>query len=343
MTADRPPPAWRASPVEILGQEDQSLPIVLASPHSGRIYPPELVMSSRLDAFSLRRSEDSFVDELFLGASALGAPLIRALFARAFVDPNREAFELDPRMFADPLPAYVNTRSARVAGGLGTIARVVAQGHEIYARKLRFTEAVQRINRCYRPYHAALSRLIEDTRRRFGVCLLLDCHSMPSAAGLPGGDGTAAPVDIVLGDCYGRSSDSAVVDFVERCLAERGYRVVRNAPYAGGYTTRHYGRPDNAVHAVQIEINRSLYMNEPTLTRRAALPRIAKDMAWMVAQLGTADWSHSLTTHDRSAAENAASAGDDPAADRLAPQTLRRRACAGPPDHIGDGSPPECV
>ena len=334
MTSNRQPNAWRSSPVEILGGEDQRLPIILASPHSGRIYPPELVMNSRLDAVGLRRSEDSFVDELFLDASAQGAPLIRALFARAFIDPNREAFELDPRMFSDPLPAYVNTRSARVAGGLGTIARVVAQGHEIYARKLRFAEAVQRINRCYRPYHAALSRLIENTRRRFGICLLLDCHSMPSAVGLMGEEEGGLPVDIVLGDCHGRASDPAVVALAERCLTECGYRVVRNAPYAGGYTTRHYGRPDNAVHALQIEINRSLYMNEPTLTRRDTLPRIAEDMARLVARLGAADWS--------------ALGGEVPAAltpteDQMAPPPMRGRACAGPAGPLPDGGNPETV
>ena len=262
-------------------------------------------------------------------------PLIRALFARAFIDPNREPFELDPRMFSDPLPAYVNTRSARVAGGLGTIARVVAQGHEIYARKLRFAEAVQRINRCYRPYHAALSRLIEETRRRFGVCLLIDCHSMPSAPALVGDDEEAAPADIVLGDCHGRASDPAVVDLAERCLAEAGYRVVRNAPYAGGYTTRHYGRPDNAVHALQIEIGRSLYMNEPTLTRRDTLPRIADDMARLVERLGAADWSALAQPQPAAFAVAAAEA-------EMSRRTRGRR-CAGPDGRRPNGGGSDAV
>ena len=177
--------ADRTQVFEILAPPVQTLPLVLASPHSGTSYPPDFLASSRLDAFSLRKSEDSFVDEIFMAAPRLGAPLIRALFPRAFLDANREAFELDPDMFADALPAYVNTRSPRVAAGLGTIAKVVANGEEIYRGKLRFAEALGRVNRFYHPYHAALKRLIDQTRQRFGYCLLLDCHSMPSSGNPP--------------------------------------------------------------------------------------------------------------------------------------------------------------
>lgn len=159
--------------------------MVFASPHSGRDYPADLLAASRLDASSLRRSEDSFVDELFGDVPALGAPLIKALYPRAYLDPNREPYELDPTMFAEPLPAHVNVTSARVAAGLGTIARVVANGAEIYARKLSFAEAERRVQTLYRPYHAALRRLIDDTVARFGYCMLVDCHSMPSGGGDP--------------------------------------------------------------------------------------------------------------------------------------------------------------
>jgi len=271
---------------EVLAPGEQTLPLVLASPHSGAQYAPGFLAASRLDGRTLRKSEDCFVDEIFSAAPALGAPLIRALFPRAFLDANREAFELDPEMFADLLPAYVNTRSPRVAAGLGTIARVVANGEEIYRGKLRFAEALVRIDRFYNPYHGALGRLVEDTRARFGHCLLIDCHSMPSA-GAPGEPDSGRPrVDFVLGDCYGASCAACVVDAAEDHLRRLGYAVSRNAPYAGGFTTRHYGRPRMALHALQIEICRGLYMDEASLSRKPYLTILAGHMAGLVALLG---------------------------------------------------------
>src|SRR5579883_3110909 len=157
----------------LLEPRHQALPVVFASPHSGTDYPAAFVANSRLDAVTLRKSEDSYVDEIFAGVADEGAPLLKALFPRAFVDPNREPFELDPAMFEDALPDYANTRSPRIAAGLGTIARVVANGEEIYRGKLRFAEALRRINELYRPYHDALQRLIEATRARFGRCVLI--------------------------------------------------------------------------------------------------------------------------------------------------------------------------
>ena len=216
---------------------------------------------------TLRRSEDAFVDEIYAAAPNHGAPLLRALFPRAFVDPNRESYELDPAMFADPLPDYVNTKSPRVAAGLGTIARLVASGEEIYRHKLRFLDARHRIDAYYRPYHAALRRLLDETRWRFGACLLIDCHSMPSVGGPMDADAGSTRVDFILGDRHGTSCTPAVTDFAERAIESLGYVVARNDPYAGGFTTRHYGQPREAVHALQIEINRSLYMDERTIRR----------------------------------------------------------------------------
>ncbi|WP_207485973.1 N-formylglutamate amidohydrolase [Arenibaculum pallidiluteum] len=271
---------------EILRPAEHSLPLVLASPHSGTDYPPEFVAAARLDGRALRKSEDSFVDEIFADAAARGAPMIRARFPRAFLDANREAFELDPDMFHDMLPAYVNTRSPRVAAGLGTIARVVATGEEIYRGKLRFAEALARVNRLYHPYHAALRALLDDTRERFGRCLLVDCHSMPSSGAPALGDGRAGRVDFVLGDCYGSSCAPEVTEAAERHLTGLGYRVSRNAPYAGGFTTRHYGRPRTGSHALQIEINRALYMDEARLARKPYLTILASHMAELVERLG---------------------------------------------------------
>jgi N-formylglutamate amidohydrolase len=254
-----------ALPFEVVEPKRRLIPLVFASPHSGRDYSREFINLSSLDALSLRRSEDSFVDEIFEGAQSCGAPLLRALFPRAFVDPNREPFELDPTMFEDDLPAFVNTSSPRVAAGLGTIARVVGNGTEIYSGKLRYAEALDRINACYKPYHAALRQLIDETHAQFGFCILVDCHSMPTL-GCKASGITAAPiVDFVLGDCFGIACMPALTDVVERTLNGFGYRTRRNNPYAGGFTTRHYGRPRKGVHALQIEISRTLYMNEETI------------------------------------------------------------------------------
>ncbi|WP_218119185.1 N-formylglutamate amidohydrolase [Limimonas halophila] len=264
----------------------QTLPLVFASPHSGRHYPPAFVASARLDRVSLRRSEDGFVDELIAAAPEMGAPLLQANFPRAYVDVNREPFELDPRMFNEPLPGYANTRSPRVAAGLGTIARVVASGSEIYSDKLTFAEALSRIRAYYWPYHNALSRLIADTRERFGACILVDCHSMPSIGGPMDRDAGRRRVDFVLGDSHGAACDPRVPAAVETALTQLGYNVRHNSPYSGGFVTRHYGRPWEGVHALQIEMNRALYMDEETVRRGPGLAQLAHDMRAVVAALG---------------------------------------------------------
>jgi N-formylglutamate amidohydrolase len=275
--------------LEILAADRQTIPLVLASPHSGTNYPPDLIAASRLDPLNLRRSEDSYVDEIFGAGPDLGAPMLKARFARAYLDPNREPFELDPTMFEDALPDFVNRHSPRVRVGLGTIARVVASGEEIYARKLRFAEALQRIERLYRPYHNALTQLVEATRSRFGFYLLLDCHSMPSTT-LPqrGGLGRGR-VDIVLGDCHGTSCDPIVADTAQHILVDKGYAVVRNAPYAGGFTTTHYGKPGDGGHCLQIEIGRGLYMDERSYERKPFFAQLAKDMRDLTLALARID------------------------------------------------------
>jgi N-formylglutamate amidohydrolase len=227
----------------------RALPLVLSSPHSGRDYPEEFLAASRLDPLTLRRSEDSFVDEIFAAGPSLGAPMLAARFPRAYLDVNREAWELDPTMFSDPLPNFVNIRSPRVRMGLGTIARVVASGEEIYARKLRFAEAKRRVENLYHPYHHALRRLVGETENAFGGYLLIDCHSMPSAASEAGGQVAA---DIVLGDCHGAACAAHVIDAARSLLTRRGFSVALNAPYAGGFTTGHYGKPRRGRHALQI-------------------------------------------------------------------------------------------
>jgi len=231
----------------------QRVPFVFASPHSGRVYPQSFVASSRLGAISLRRSEDAFVDRLFASVCSLGAPVIAARFPRAFLDVNRSPSELDPAMFDGPLALPFDTASARVNAGLGVIPRIVRDGAEIYRAKLPAREAPERIAQFYRPYHAALSALIEETKREFGIAILIDCHSMPSAAAVP---------DIVLGDRYGMSATHMLIRGAERAFEQSAFTVARNVPYAGGYTTHLYGRPMLGVHAMQIEINRALYLDE---------------------------------------------------------------------------------
>jgi N-formylglutamate amidohydrolase len=263
----------------------QRLPLILSSPHSGSDYPADFVAASRLDPLALRRSEDSFVDELFAAAPSLGAPLLSARFPRAYLDVNREAYELDPAMFSDALPGFVNAGSPRVRMGLGTIARIVASGEEIYTGKLRFAEAQLRIERLYHPYHRALSRLVEETEALFGGCLLIDCHSMPSAAGsICGTDGA----DIVLGDYYGAACAPAILESASRFFAARGFGVAVNTPYAGGFTTEHYGDPGRGRHALQIEISRALYMDERKYRRKPRFAQLAADLAELVRQLSRA-------------------------------------------------------
>ncbi len=271
------------SPVTLLRPARQTAPLVFASPHSGREYPIEFVAAARLDPHRLRRSEDSFVDELFAAAPEHGAPLLAANFPRAFCDPNREPWELDPAMFEEELPAWVNTGSPRVGAGLGTIARVVASGEAIYRGKLRFADATDRVRFFWQPFHDALGRLIETTRRQFGVCLLIDCHSMPSTAMAP-----KAAADIVLGDAHGTTCAPRAIRMVEEVLVGLGYTVRRNDPYAGGYITRHYGRPREGVHAVQIEISRALYMDESRIEPLPCFGAVQASIAALIAMLAAA-------------------------------------------------------
>ena len=253
------------TPVEISRPDVFRAPIVFASPHSGRAYTSAFLKQSALDPLTLRSSEDAFVDRLFEAAPARGAPLVSARFPRAFVDANREPWELDPAMFDGPLPAKAKTRTPRVTAGLGVLPRIVADGTEIYSAPLPVGEAEMRIASCYYPYHNALEEVLAEARYRFGAVALIDCHSMPANDG-GGGERDPSRFDFILGDRYGSSTAPALPDFIEEVLVDRGYRVARNAPYAGGYSTERYGDPARGSHAVQIEINRGLYLDQNSLT-----------------------------------------------------------------------------
>ncbi len=263
------------TPPYVVHHPDEVLhPFVFSSPHSGRVYPKAFLEDSRLPAVALRKSEDAFVDELFREVTKLGAPMIAARFPRAYLDVNREPYELDPELFAERLPDFANTRSLRVVGGLGTIARVVAESEEIYRRPLTVEAAFERINRLYKPYHAALGNLLTTARRNFGAAVLIDCHSMPSAgAGQPG-----QRPHFVLGDRFGSSCHPALTRFLQGELVKLGYDVALNRPYAGGFITEHYGNPSLGVHALQVEVNRSLYMNEERFETIPGFYRVARDL-----------------------------------------------------------------
>jgi N-formylglutamate amidohydrolase len=269
-------------PFEVRESADQRVPFVFNSPHSGRHYPERFLALTRLDRMAIRRSEDSYVDELFGAAAPLGAPLLAANFPRAYLDVNREPWELDPRMFAEPVPSFANIRSARVAGGLGTVPKLVGEGLDIYAGRLPLAEAVSRIEHVYKPYHDTLKRLLTRTHARFGYAVLIDCHSMPASIRI--GDSGLRP-DFIIGDRFGVSATRALTETAISLLASMGYTVAHNKPYAGGFITEHYGRPARGLHALQIEINRGLYMNEHTLVRSAGFDALADDLARFSAEL----------------------------------------------------------
>jgi len=269
-------------PVETIEPARLTSPLVFSSPHSGSTYPRAFLEASRLDPLTLRRSEDAYVDELFLPCVGLGAPLLRAVFPRAYLDANREPYELDPQIFEGPLPDFANPRSLRVAVGLGTIPRVVGDSQPIYKRPMLVAEGLGRIETLYRPYHKQLKALTDRARARFGVAVLIDCHSMPSnAADVTG-------LDIVLGDRHGASAAPAIVEILETSLKAAGYRTRRNKPFAGGFITESFGAPNNDVHAVQIEVARALYLDEKTLAKTEGWKQLREDLfaaARMLARL----------------------------------------------------------
>ncbi len=279
---------------EVRGAGEPVTPLIFASPHSGRIYPADLLAASALDQHAIRRSEDAFVDELIAPAFERGVSGVLCRTARVYLDVNRDPWELDPSMFEGRLPAYARSQSARVAAGLGSIARVVGEGQEVYARKLSFAEAKARIDQVHRPYHQALSQLIRAARRRFGLAVLVDWHSMPSAASKAEAQRGRLRPDLVLGDRHGASCGRALSALARRTLEDMGYVVGMNAPYAGGFTTQIYGQPADGVHVLQIEIDRGIYLDEEKLERSQDFTRLARDVGKFTDALLAADWPRIL-------------------------------------------------
>ncbi len=270
---------------EILAPRAWTAPAVFNSPHSGKQYPADLLRMTRLSAETLRKSEDCFIDELFMACVDGGAPLLRAHVPRAYIDLNREAYEFDPRMFECELPGFMNTTSPRVAGGLGTIPRLVAEGEEIYRERLSLNDAMQRVETIYRPYHRTLNTLLHEVLANTGSVLLLDCHSMPSNATSYLSPHHRVGVDVVIGDRYGASCPEEITSFLEDLLRAQGLRVTRNKPYAGGFITKNYGSPLLGRNALQVEINRSLYMNEARLEKHKGFEPLQKILRKVIDDL----------------------------------------------------------
>ena len=257
-----------------------TVPILFASPHSGAHYPAAMVHGLRVPLIDLRRTEDAFVHELFANVEAHGGQLVYANYARAYVDLNRDARELDPDMFADGAPRTVAVPSARVEAGLGCLPKVAARGEPIYAARLSRAEGEYRLAQVHDAYHGFLKRTLDDYRLAFGQAVLIDCHSMPSRQ-----PGRRKLADIVLGDRFGSSCDTRLTGLAERTFRRLGYSVSRNAPYAGGFTTRAYGRPKHGVHALQIEINRALYMDEARVAKSPGFETLRRDLHYVAGIL----------------------------------------------------------
>ncbi|MEE2566500.1 N-formylglutamate amidohydrolase [Hyphobacterium marinum] len=272
-------------PVSIRRPETLRAPLVFASPHSGRRYSDAFLQDTALSLVQLRRSEDAYIDELFSAAPACGAPMVRANFPRVYLDPNRAIDEIDPQLFIDA-PRSGNTPSPRTRAGLGVIPRIGAEGEPVYPHRLPISEATDRLDRLYRPYHEALEEELAAVTRAFGFVILIDAHSMPSRGN--------RHIDIVIGDRHGASAAPGIVDQVEAAARNSGFRTARNEPYAGGHSTEFYGRPLLNRHAVQIEVNRALYLNESDVTRSGTFETTRTRLTAFIADLCSRPWGVEL-------------------------------------------------
>ena len=282
---------------DVVMPDPWSAGVVFASPHSGMVYPDSLLRASPLTRRELRRNEDALVDRLFACAPELGAPLLRARFPRCFVDVNRAGDDLPPEWRPERQagngcveaggPDLSGTSAYRARMGLGVVPLIISENLAIYRHPPSRLEAAARLCALYHPYHRALRELLDRALARFGEALLIDCHSMPGYAAEVRGSRTrpSRRADIVLGDAHGKAARPEHMEAVHEAFARRGYRVVRNHPYAGGYATLHYGQPSRGVGAIQIEINRDLYLNPVTLAPKAGYDDLARDMRGVVAEV----------------------------------------------------------
>lgn len=255
-------------------------PVVFASPHSGRLYPAACLDGCAVAMIDLRRIEDAYVDRLLSEVSRAGVPVIYGLVGRACIDLNRAESEMDPAMFVDPSPQWRGPRSPRVDAGLGCIPRVAFNGVPIYNRKLHRREAESRVEGIYRPYHRALSALLKRAQAMFGEAWLIDCHSMPADA-----EPSSRSPDVVIGDRFGASCGYGLAEYAESLFRRRGYATVRNAPYAGGFSTVTHGQPAERRHALQIEVRRGLYLDETRVEPTNNFVTLRRDMTEIASEI----------------------------------------------------------
>ncbi|MCI4644819.1 MAG: N-formylglutamate amidohydrolase [Hyphomonadaceae bacterium] len=273
-------PVTYGAPYTYLPPREDGLPLIFASPHSGQYYPDTMRDALCVPLIDLQRTEDAYVDDLFAAAAGRGAGFLTARYARAFVDLNRDPLELDKRMFDGPPPRRCGMPGPRVEAGLGCIPRVGARGHTIYRTRLAPEEGEARLRDVHDRYHRHLSAELSRLHALHGMAYLIDCHSMPSR------QPSRRPLaEIVLGDRFGSSCCGRLTSLIEKRFRRLGYTVARNAPYAGGYTTLRYGRPQRGLHAIQIEIRRDLYMDELRVQRAAGFSQLAHDVSEVVADL----------------------------------------------------------
>lgn len=275
-------PSFVLTPPALPALVDSTAPIIFSSPHSGRLYPRLFLNASRLSARQLRSSEDAYIDELFGHVPQQGAWFLKSLVPRAYLDLNRHPYELDPKLIRDKLPDYAIADSTKVKNGLGVVARIVAEGREIYKRPLPLSDVLRRINHLYFPYHETLRRLIETLRQTAPEVVLIDCHSMPSG-NLPGF--RAIPPDFVLGNRFDKSCQYELTHFVRARLQAMGYNVSVNKPYAGGYVTREYGQPQKGVHVLQIEISRRLYLDERRVKKAPGFDELQENLRRLTREI----------------------------------------------------------
>ena len=262
-------------------------PFVFASPHSGGVYPADLGAAAGLSRASLRSAEDALVDRLISAGPDHGAALIAGRLSRAYVDLNRDPAELDPVLIEDCPGAEV---TAKVAAGFGVIPRRTGDGATLYDRRLTLAESRSRLEAVHAPYHTALAGLMQDAHRRLGVAILIDWHSMPSRAAGGQGRTTRGP-DVILGDRHGAACRARLTRRLRALFEGAGWRVGLNRPYAGGYSTQLWGRPDEGFQAVQIELNRALYLDEKTLEPSGDFTRCEAVLDRVIGAVCAEDWA----------------------------------------------------
>lgn len=271
-----------APPFRLLEPPRLTTGAVFNSPHSGSEYPEALLLRTRLDRLQLRASEDALIDCLFAPAAMLGAPLLAATFPRAWVDLNRGPAEFDPALIEGVRAAGLNQR---IAAGLGVVPRIVSEGAAIYDGKLTLAEANERIRSVHGPYHVQLEALLMRARAAFGTAILFDCHSMPSDALRAAPRVRGRIPEVVLGDRFGAAATREIVAETQIAFEAAGFVVARNAPFAGGYITQRYGRPSRGMSAVQIEIDRALYLDQRRVEPNAGYPEVASRIERVIASL----------------------------------------------------------